>query len=362
MTASPGSSPAPLAAAPGPSELLIVGLSGPRLEPATAALLASLRPGGVILFGRNLESVEQLGELIAEIRRAAPEALLYSDSEGGRVDRLAPFVGPAPAAQALAGAAAEVARDAGRWIGESLRRLGYDVDFAPVVDLDRGMEENALDGRYFGRSAEEVTARGGAFLAGLHAAGIGGCLKHFPGLGPSRGDTHFSAGLVEASARELAEDLAPFAALGEEAGMVMVAHATYPALDPEKRPASLSAPVAGRLLRERLGFTGVAVADDLEMNALEPWGSLADRAEAALVAGCDLFPVCHTLEEVPAVVERLGRTALRARVEESRARLARYRRSLAARAPAGPPPDLATVRTRLAALHAAAAAAATARA
>lgn len=328
-------------------DLLIVGVAGKELAAEEEALLREVRPGGVILFTRNVEAPEQVSALVAAIRRAAPDALLYSDSEGGRVDRLAGLVGPAPAGGVLARAEPDLARRAGRAVGEALRLFGFDVDFAPVVDLDHGFEANALDGRYLGRAPEAVIPRARAFLEGLHAAGAGGCLKHFPGLGPSRGDTHFETGLVEAEAGELERDLEPFARLGELAGSVMVAHAVYPALDPERRPASLSAPVARDLLRGRLGFRGVAVSDDLEMQALDPWGDLPERAEAALAAGCDLLPVCHTLEAVPEIVRHLARPELAERVAEARGRLAAYRRKLQALDP-GTPPDFDTVRARLA--------------
>ena len=340
----------------GAGALLVVGLPGLELDAESAALLAEVRPGGVILFKHNVASAEQLGELIAGVRRAAPGALLYSDSEGGRVDRLGGIVGPAPAAGALARFPAEVAGRAGRRVGESLRLFGYDVDFAPVVDLDRGLAANALDGRYLGASPEAVEERAAAFLDGLHAAGVGGCLKHFPGLGPSTGDTHFETGLVDRSADELEEDLAPFARLAAAAGMVMIAHAVYPALDPARRPASVSGPIARDLLRGRLGFEGVAVADDLGMQALEPVGDAADRAEAALDAGCDALPLCRGLADAPAVVERLEKGSLAARVRRARERLDGYRRHRASLRPdlrreALPAPgDLETVRSRLAEL------------
>ncbi len=334
-------------------ELLVVGVPGPELDAESAALLREVRPGGVILFKRNVESARQLEALVTAVRREAPGALLYSDSEGGRVDRLAAIVGAAPAAAALARAPAEVASRAGRWIGESLRLFGFDVDFAPVVDLDQGREANALDGRYLGETPAAVEERARAFLEGLHAAGVGGCLKHFPGLGSSIGDTHFESGLVDRPAPELEADLAPFAGLAPSARMVMVAHAVFPALDRETRPASLSGPIVTDLLRGRLGFDGVAVADDLEMRALGPWGDLADRAEAALDAGCDALPVCHSLDAAPSVVERLERGSLGPLVERARGRLEGYRRHLARLRAAAPPApgDLETVRSQLAALR-----------
>jgi len=330
-----------------PADLLVVGVSGKELAPGEARLLRDLRPGGVILFTRNVESPEQVWALTAAIREAAPGVLLYSDSEGGRIDRLAHLVGGAPAGEALAQAPPGVSRRAGRAVGESVRLFGLDVSYAPVVDLDRGETGNALEGRCLGCRPDDVVARAGAFLEGLHEAGVGGCLKHFPGLGSSRGDTHFEAGLVELGADELAADLAPFEGLGALAGAVMVAHAVYPALDPERRPATLAAPIARDLLRRRLGFRGLAVSDDLEMHALDPWGDLPERCETALLAGCDVLPICHTLEAAPEIVERLARPDLARRVSEARARFAAYRRHLQV-LPGSETPDLATVRDRIA--------------
>lgn len=331
----------------GAADLLVVGVSGKALAVEEAEILRAVSPGGAILFTRNVEAPDQLSDLVAAIREAAPEILLYSDSEGGRVDRLASLVGPAPPGEALAQAPPEVSRRAGRAVGESLRLFGFDVDYAPVVDLDRGEADNALDHRYLGRRPSEVVARATAFLEGLHAAGVGGCLKHFPGLGPSRGDTHFEAGLVEASAEALAEDLEPFTRLGALARSVMIAHAVYPALDPERRPATLSPLIAIDLLRERLGFRGVAHSDDVEMHAMDPWGDLPERCERALLAGCDVLPVCHTLEAAPEIVERLSRPDLHERVTQARDRLDAYRSHLRALA-APEPPALDAVRDRIA--------------
>lgn len=332
-------------------ELLILGISGTRLTPEEAAILGRVRPGGVILFRRNVEEAEQLGELVAEVREASPDTLLYCDAEGGDVDRLAGIVGAAPPGEALAQSPVGIARHAGRAVGESLRCFGFHVDFAPVVDLDRGMTGNALDSRYLGHDTEAVIARARSFLEGLHEAGVGGCLKHFPGLGPSRGDTHFEAGRVDADVDSLAEDLEPFSALGELAGAVMVAHAVYPALDPEERPATLSEPILGEILRNRLGFAGVAFSDDLEMKALDPWGSLEERAEATLVAGCDVLPLCHTSAAAERIVERLARPELEPRVESALARLATWRRhleTLRAEVPEDEVPDLEHVREHIA--------------
>ncbi len=336
------------------SELLIVGVPDAELGEETRKLLGELRPGGVILFARNLASEAQLSGLVRALKEVLPEGLLYLDAEGGRVDRLRGIVGPAPAAALLARQPSTLAFEAGRWVGFSLRAFGFDVDLAPVVDLDHGHTGNALDQRTFGASPRPVVARAGAFLRGLGAAGVGGCLKHFPGLGAARQDTHDEGAGIALTARQLERELAPFRRLGDEAGAVMASHASYPRLDLQRRPASLSPPIATDLLRGRLGFAGVLFSDDLDMHALDTWGSVAERAEAALVAGCDGLFVCHSLAEAPAAAERLSARALAPRVTEARARFALYRARLRRLAQVAPVP-LAEVKRRLAELQARAA-------
>lgn len=282
----------------------------------------------MILFARNLTTLEALRELIDGIHEQAPEALMYLDAEGGRVDRLRALVAPAPAAGTLTTAAPSLAGSAGRWVGRALRACGFDADFAPVADLDRGERDNALDGRTFGTGARDVVPRARAFLDGLHAAGVGGCVKHFPGLGGAKRDTHREGAPIELDGDELKRDLAPFRALAARARAVMIAHASYPALDPSGRPATLSSAIATGLLRRELGFKGLSVSDDLEMHALSPWGNLAERTAAALVAGCDLLPICHDLEGAAEAARRLGARSLASRREQALRRAHAWRRHL----------------------------------
>jgi beta-N-acetylhexosaminidase len=311
------------------NELIFAGVPGPDLDRASAALLDAHRPGGVVLLGWNFKTLEQLVKLTADLRRILPQAILAVDAEGGRVDRLREIVAPAPAAALLAGRPASLALQAGTWIAHALRLFDFDMDFAPVVDLDRGEVGNALDGRTFGASPEQVIPRARAFLRGLHAGGVGGCIKHFPGLGGAGADTHHHGAAIYLPAAELAHDLEPFAALARLAGAVMVGHAAYPAYDASGRPATLSPSILGGLLRGRLGFEGLVVSDDLEMKALAEWGGIADRAAAAFAAGCDALLVCHRLEDLPEVIARLEDPDLLSRREEALARFAVYRERLA---------------------------------
>lgn len=330
---------------------LFVGVEGARLAPAERRLLARVRPAGVVLFGRNVEDADSLAALVAELRAAAPGLILATDAEGGRVDRLRAVVGAAPAAADLAGLPPAFARRAGRWVGAALAAFDLDLDLAPVADLDHGRVGNALDGRSFGATPRAVASRAGAFLDGLQAAGVGGCLKHFPGLGAAGEDTHLEPARIALGERELAADLAPFAALAGRADAVLVGHAIYPALDAEARPATLSSALCGLWLRRRLGYRGALLSDDLEMGALAPWGDLPARGREALAAGCDGLLFCRRLEMAPEIARGLGAARWDSRRQAAESRLERLRRVLRRRrAAAPPPPTLARIRAGIARL------------
>jgi beta-N-acetylhexosaminidase len=281
----------------------MVGFEG--LEPDERILL--LRPAGVILFSRNLESAEQTGELTASLQAMLPgPALLALDQEGGRVSRLEPFIGPTPAAEAFARAGTERAREFGLRTGRALSALGFNMDFAPVVDLCGPDADNGIGNRSFGTEAERVSELAGGFLKGLHAAGVAGCLKHFPGLGRTTVDSH-----LELPVAELApEDLLPYRRLGTEAPAVMVGHAHYPALDPgERLPASCSQEIVNGLLKSRLGYGGLVVSDDLEMGAVSELDRDGAAALLALKAGCDLVLYCSDLERAEIAAGAIAKAA-----------------------------------------------------
>lgn len=331
--------------------VLFLGIEGTRLRRDERAILLQVRPAGVTLLPRNIESEGQLAELVRDLRAPVPDLILALDAEGGRVDRLRHVVAPAPAASRLAAQPVRFAERAGRWVGAAMRAFDFDLDLAPVVDLDYGITGNALDGRCFGRTPRSVAARARGFLRGLHRAGIGGCLKHLPGLGRAGHDTHFDPSWIAANRRQLGRDLAPFLALAGEADAIMASHAVYPALDPAALPATLSAAIGRQLLRRRMRYRGALLSDDLEMGALAPHGDLADRAEAALVAGCDGLLFCRRIEEAPIIARRLSRAALSSRRAEATGRLGRLRRALARRRrEASAPVTLDRVRQSLAQL------------
>lgn len=311
------------------ADLLMVGIPGRSLDGETRDKLAELSPGALLVRPENVDDdVEDFVELINELHELLPDALFAVDAEGGRVDSLAAVTGGAPAPSQLAAGSPSLAFETGRWLGHAVAIFDIELALGPVVDLDRGEENNALDGRYLGPDPEAVIARARAFLRGLHTAGVGGCLKHFPGLGGATDDTQLMGSTVYLPKKELERDLVPFRELAEVAGAVMVGHANYPAYDRDGLPATLSPKLLDDLLRGELGFAGVVISDDLAMKALESWGDMPERAAAACAAGCDLMIVCHDLDAAAASAERLGADDLAERREVAGARLAGLREDL----------------------------------
>jgi beta-N-acetylhexosaminidase len=330
------------------SRLFGVGIAGKTLVPEERMILESHPPRAVILFQRNIESVGQVRALIAEIRRLPGPPLLCVDQEGGPVDRLRDAI--APSISFREAAQMGVAREAGELAGEACARLGFDVDLAPVVDrLMPGASERVLRDRCASADPEEVSRAALEFLAGLHANGIGGCVKHFPGLGRADLDTHEELPRIPSDRAEEERDLAPFRATMEQAGAVMISHAA----GPDGVPASLSRATAHGLLRERLGFSRAAFSDDLEMGALASFGGLPDRCALAALAGCDLLFVCSRIAEYPSCVESVTRALPENRRAEAEARLTAYTRSLRVLREAARPPaeNLQTLAERIRALR-----------
>ena len=316
-----------------PGRLFGVGIAGPALDPGERAILERLPPRAVILFSRNIETERQLADLCAEIRSLPGEPLLCIDQEGGRVDRLREIAGPFPSF--FEAARAGLSRRAGEVAGDACRLFGFGIDLAPVVDRRvPGAGEAVLGDRAAAEDPERVTAAAREFLEGLHSRGVGGCLKHFPGLGRARFDTHRTLPMLADDAEQLAKDLEPFRALHELAGAVMVSHA---ASSEDPRPASLSPDVATRLLRHTVGFRGATFSDDLEMGALAEFGGLPQRSAAAMRAGCDLLFVCSRLEEYPDCVARVEADVPEDRRAEAARRLDGYADRLRALSAAAAP-------------------------
>jgi beta-N-acetylhexosaminidase len=286
----------------------IIGIAGTGLTADEAAMLAGQRPVGVILFARNVADPVQLKALTASLRDVAgdPELMVLIDQEGGRVMRLRPPHWRSLPAMAAIGAMAPAdgARAAwlvGRLIAHDLAAVGIDIACTPCLDLRGSLTTNAIGDRSFGGEPRQAAALGRCVLQGLAAGGVDGVVKHMPGHGRAKADSHHSLPVVEADAATLlASDLAAFAALAD-APLGMTGHVLYMSYDPD-RPATLSPAVIGRVIRGIIGFRGILMSDDLDMGALS--GAKHERAVAALAAGCDLALVCRgDLAESMAVLD-----------------------------------------------------------
>jgi beta-N-acetylhexosaminidase len=289
-------------------QLFFIGIAGPELDESTKELLDRVQPGGVCLFARNIKSSEQTRDLLnaIDVYLDIPP-FLSVDQEGGLVDRLRRIMTPAPAAAKFK--RVEDVREFAEITAESLRLLGFNMDFAPVIDVITSEREEAGNGMYsrgFGRSADDVVSLAGTFLKTLQANGIIGCLKHFPGLGAARVDSHEELPQIEIGDDELTNvDLCPYQELLNDTGMVMVAHAAYTAsqyweIDDSNKhlPSSLDRKLVSDLLRSEMGFEGVVITDDLEMGAIVRNYGIGDACKLALQAGNDMLAICSARDAI----------------------------------------------------------------
>ena len=295
---------------------VIFGLSGPTLTPDERAFFRSADPAGYILFARNIEHPTQLRALTDALRDLSGRDRLpiLIDQEGGRVARLGPPHWRAwPAAATLAmcsdastsmglARAGERVRCNYEALGLELAAMGITVTCAPVLDVPQPDAHDIIGDRAFSTSPDHVAALGRACLEGLQLAGVAGVIKHIPGHGRARSDSHESLPRVASPAEALAEDCGPFADL-RHATMAMTAHVVYESWDTE-HCASVSARVIQEQIRKSIGFDGLLLSDDLDMKALS--GDISSRAEAVLAAGCDIALNCWgRLEDMEGIANRV---------------------------------------------------------
>jgi beta-N-acetylhexosaminidase len=316
-------------------QLLTVGFDGTQAPPELLARIAASEVGGVMIFRPNIASPGQVAALVGSLRAAAPPDLplvVAVDQEGGAVQRLRSPLTEWPDMLSV-GAADDAPRteQVGRAVGEELAALGVGWDFAPVLDVHTNPHNPVIGNRAFGTTPEAVVTHALAFWRGLRAAGVLGCGKHFPGHGDTRTDSHFDLPVVDHDIERLRRvELAPFAAAaaaGIEA--VMTAHVLFPAVDPD-RPATLSRRALTDLLRGELGFRGVIVSDDLGMKAVADRFPIDELAVGCVAAGCDTLLLREPASRQSAAFQALlaaaeSRSDLRARVEESAARVAAFK-------------------------------------
>ncbi|MDJ0652751.1 MAG: beta-N-acetylhexosaminidase [Xanthomonadales bacterium] len=278
---------------------LLIGLSGPELEPREIEWLEQPQVAGVVLFTRNFQSPDQLLALNADIRRyCGSNTLICVDQEGGRVQRFGLPCTRLPALGTLGdlydrdrNLALELALTHARLMASEMRALEVDLSFAPVLDIN-GCSE-VIGDRALHADPQAVAQLGRAYIKGLHEAGMAACGKHFPGHGSVAEDTHHAVASDRRNWDAIAaSDLRPFTLLMRESlDAVMMAHVSYPAVC--RDPAGFSPTWIGQVLRQRLGYQGIVISDDLGMRAAEQAGSFSQRIIASLEAGCDLVLVCR---------------------------------------------------------------------
>ena len=317
-------------------QLIVGGFAGPTLPPSMARELAEKRRGGCILFKRNLPSVPEAADLCAAILEASPRDLppfIGVDQEGGRVVRLpAPALALPPMRELASFDDLDLVMKAAMAVGIELGAIGFNIDFAPVLDVNTQAENPVIGDRAFGSDARNVMRCGVAFVRGLQSANVMACGKHFPGHGDTKVDSHIELPIVDHPRARLDQlELPPFrAAMGAGIAALMAAHVVYSRLD-EGVPATLSRAICGSLLRAELGFEGVLFSDDLEMKAITARYAIEDAALEAVWAGCDALLVCSDEQAQSRVHEALVRAAekdakFRERCREAATRVLRLRR------------------------------------
>ena len=315
-------------------QLIILGFEGTEISPSVRSLLTRIQPAGVILFARNIVSAEQTYKLLQDCQTCVSTPLFTCiDMEGGRVDRFRNVTGPAPSpAEVYATSSRRLFRKHGKVIGESCRAMGFNTDFAPVVDLAFEASRTVMSSRAVSADPKEAVVYAREFLSGLRAAGVLGAIKHFPGLGEANLDTHLELPSVEKSWKQLwKQDMAPYRALRRDAPMVLVGHAAYPAVTRDRIPASLSKKWIMDTLRKKIGYRGLIVSDDLEMGGVLKAASIGQAAVGHIRAGGDLCLVCHVAEHVEQAYEALTQETERdrkfaRRCQESLAQVQRFKK------------------------------------
>ena len=294
---------------------LMLDLAGTELTAEEQQILQSPQVGGVILFARNIQSREQVTALNAQIRQASANLLIAVDQEGGRVQRLRDGFTPLPPMQLLADSVVQnpevgvqLVRDTGWLMASEVLACGFDISFAPVLDVDRDTS-SIIGDRAFSDQPEMVITLAQAFIEGMNEAGMAATGKHFPGHGGIVADSHLEAPVDHRSWQQLLDhDLKPFVALSKQLAGVMPAHVTFPAVDPDS--VGFSGFWLQQVLRQQLSFDGVIFSDDLSMKGADVAGGYIDKAQLALNAGCDMILVCNCPEGAREVLQMMEHRSL----------------------------------------------------
>ena len=332
-------------------QLIMTGVPGKELDSETAGLFRRVQPGAFILFGRNIESATQLRKLIDDLREVSDvEPIITIDQEGGRVSRLRLIGSEPPSAQQLREKDdLNLIRRHGEITGRLLRLFGFNLDLCPVLDISFDDDaENSLRGRCYGKNVEQVVRNASAFNAGMRGQGIASCGKHFPGYSAATSDAHYQMPRIDRTREELDQnELAVFrefvgrdgalhrpdASAGHPCHVVdsmMVCHAWYPCLEPQRTPATLSRRIVTDLLRGEFGFGGLVMTDDLDMGAILTAYRLEDTVRRAVSAGNDIVMFCHRVPEIETVHGILG-TLPSDQIERAQQHISEFKKGLVQR-------------------------------
>jgi beta-N-acetylhexosaminidase len=293
--------------------LILAGFEGTHINDPGVQALLDLEVGGFILFGRNVESPEQVRALLAGLRKASSgRAVFFAvDQEGGRVARLrSPLTVWPPMAELGRLGDEEKAESVGQALASEISALGFNLVFAPVLDVRFDGTTDAIGDRSLGADSKRVSSLGSALVRGIQSTGLIACAKHFPGHGHVTVDSHLTLPVCPLSRAELmAKHVPPFRAASETGvGSVMTAHVRYPEVDPEQ-PATFSRTWLHDILRTEVGFEGLVLTDDLEMGAVTGSGRVADAAVRAVQAGADGLLICKDIEAIRESVRALRAAA-----------------------------------------------------
>lgn len=316
-----------------------------------SSLLKRLQPAGVILFARNIKTPEQTWRLLQDCQKCVETPLFTCvDLEGGTVDRFRDALGAAPsAAEVFATGDPRAYRKHGKIIGHNCRALGFNVDFAPVLDLAFEASRSVMGTRAVSEDPQQTVEYAREFLAGLALAKVLGCGKHFPGLGEGNLDSHHELPIIHKSIKALwSEDLLPYRLLRRQLPFVMVSHAAYPQVTKTKTPASLSKVWITDILRKRVGYRNLIVSDDLEMGGVLSAAPIGEAAVEFIRAGGDLCLVCHQENRVVEAYDQIVRTAeldkaFAGRVDEASRRVTKFKKKWAKMLRRANPPSAAAV-------------------
>jgi beta-N-acetylhexosaminidase len=287
-------------------QLLVIGFDSTEMTASLQSLLTRVQPGGIILFARNIVSAGQTHKLLKDCQALAMTPLFRCvDMEGGKVDRFRNAIGPSPsAADVFAAGDKRLYQKHGKIIGETCRALGFNVDFAPTVDLAFEASQSVMSSRAVSDDPKQVVLYAREFLRGLRDSRVLGSGKHFPGLGEGKLDSHHELPVIEKPWKKLWEqDLYPYRMLKRDLPFVMISHAAFPAVTGKDLPASLSRKWISEILRKKIGYPGLVISDDLEMGGVQAAMPTEQAAIEHVRAGGDITLICHKEEFVTRAYE-----------------------------------------------------------